>query len=91
MLVQVSVCPGGIATGYTYFLPQEEQLESRVVTRGYMESRMVVSLAGRCAERLVLGDAHVSTAGAGDLDVVGSGGWTGVDYAFALINMAFFC
>ena len=31
---RVSVCPGGLATGYTYFLPQEERLESRVVTRG---------------------------------------------------------
>jgi len=40
-----------------------------VVTRGYMESRMVVALAGRCAERLVLGDAAVSTAGASDLEL----------------------
>lgn len=45
------MCPGGVPTGYTYFIPQEEMLESRVVTRGYMESRMVVSLAGRCALR----------------------------------------
>ena len=29
----------------------------------------VVALAGRCGERLVLGEASVSTAGAGDLDV----------------------
>jgi cell division protease FtsH len=66
---RVSVCPGGLATGYTYFLPQEERLESRVVTRGYMESRMVVALAGRCAERLVLGEGAVSTAGAADLEL----------------------
>ncbi len=44
---QVSVCPGGVPTGYTYFIPQEEHLESRVVTRGYMEARMVVGIAGR--------------------------------------------
>ena len=43
------MCPGGVPTGYTYFIPQEELLESRVMTRGYMESRMVVLLAGRCA------------------------------------------
>ena len=48
---QVSVCPGGVPTGYTYFIPQEEMLESRVVTRGYMEARMVVALAGRCELR----------------------------------------
>ena len=47
-LAQVSVCPGGVPTGYTYFIPQEEHLESRVVTRAYMESRMVVGMAGRC-------------------------------------------
>ncbi|KAK9821723.1 hypothetical protein WJX81_004862 [Elliptochloris bilobata] len=65
---KVSVCPGGVPTGYTYFIPQEELLESRVMTRGYMEARMVVSLAGRCAERMVLGESRVSTAGARDLD-----------------------
>ncbi len=47
LCVQVSVCPGGVPTGYTYFIPQEEHLESRVVTRGYMEARMVVGIAGR--------------------------------------------
>ena len=62
------MCPGGLATGYTYFLPLEETLESRVVTRGYMEAKMVVAMAGRCAERLVLGEAGVSTAGASDLE-----------------------
>ena len=45
----MSVCPGGAPTGYTYFIPQQELLESRVMTRGYMESRMVVLMAGRCA------------------------------------------
>ena len=45
--MQVSVCPGGRPTGYTYFIPSEERLESRILTRGFMESRLVVSLAGR--------------------------------------------
>ena len=47
------------STGYTYFIPQEEHLESRVVTRSYMEAKMVVALAGRCAEKLILGDASI--------------------------------
>ena len=76
VLPQVSACPQGLATGYTYFLPKEEMLESRIVTRGYMEARMVVALAGRCAEKLVLGEAHVSTAGAKDLEQGGL--WAGV-------------
>lgn len=69
---RVSVCPGGLATGHTYFLPKEERLESRITTRAYMESRMVVALAGRCAEHLILGEAHVSTAGAADLELANS-------------------
>ena len=45
--LQVVCCPGGVVTGYTNFLPNEEQLESQVVNRAYMEAKMVVSLAGR--------------------------------------------
>ena len=124
--------PGGVPTGYTYFIPQEEHLESRVVTRNFMEAKMTVGMAGRCArvpdqaarhdfvrphcsrrlsapmkpaarqvvrtqlcgvcvitctlvpwvaqqtqswlrrcaERLVLGEANITTAGAGDLEQV---------------------
>lgn len=69
---RVSACPGGLATGYTYFLPMEERLESRVTTRAYLESRMVVAIAGRCAEQLVLGEANISTAGASDLELANS-------------------
>ena len=43
----MSICPGGVPTGYTYFIPQEEQLESRVITRSYMEAKMVVAMSGR--------------------------------------------
>ncbi|KAL3153794.1 hypothetical protein ABBQ32_013378 [Trebouxia sp. C0010 RCD-2024] len=67
---KVSVCPGGLASGYTYFIPQEEHLESQVVTRGYLEGRMVVGMAGRCAEKLVMGEGNVTTAGASDLEHV---------------------
>lgn len=69
---RVSACPGGLATGHTYFLPMEERLESRVTTRAYLESRMVVAIAGRCAEQLVLGEANISTAGASDLELANS-------------------
>ena len=41
------MCPGGAATGYTYFIPQEEHLEAQVVTRAYMEAKLVVGMAGR--------------------------------------------
>jgi cell division protease FtsH len=68
-LQRVSACPGGIAVGYTFFLPHEERLETGITTRSYLEASMVVALAGRCAEMLVLGEAGVSTAGAADLMV----------------------
>ena len=34
-------------TGFTRFIPNEEQLESSVVTRAQMEGQLVVALAGR--------------------------------------------
>lgn len=66
---KVSVCVGGAASGYTYFIPQESQLESGVLTRGYLESKLVVSMAGRCAERLLFGPEYVSTAGVADFEM----------------------
>jgi cell division protease FtsH len=65
---RVSICPDNLATGYTYFLPNEERLESLVTTRGFLESKIVVSLAGRCAEKLVFGEDRVSSAGARDVE-----------------------
>lgn len=66
---KVTICPGGMPTGSTLFLPREERLESRVITRGYMEAKLTVCFGGRCAERLLMGDANISTAGAADLNV----------------------
>ena len=52
MALQVVACPGGAAIGHTYFIPTEEHLESGVTTRGFMEARLVVNLAGRCVTLL---------------------------------------
>lgn len=67
-LCQVSICPNGMATGNTFFIPQEERLESRIVTRSFLESKLVVCMAGRCAERMLMGESSVSTAGSADLE-----------------------
>jgi len=61
-LQKVTVFPGGRPTGHTSFVPQESHLESGVMTRGYLTSQMVVCLAGRAAEKLILGEDLVSTA-----------------------------
>ena len=50
-VLQVSCCPNGVPTGYTLFLPGEEQQEARVLTRAQIEAQLVVSLAGRWALR----------------------------------------
>jgi len=68
-LSKMSVCPGGVPTSYSYFIPQEAHLETRVVTRAYMESKLAVLMAGRVAERTLLGEDYISTAGANDLEV----------------------
>jgi cell division protease FtsH len=66
-LAKVVCCPGGAPTGYAHFVPLEEHLETGVMTRGYLESLLVARMAGRAAERLVLGEGGVSTASAGDV------------------------
>mmetsp|Transcript_12892 Transcript_12892/g.38943 ORF Transcript_12892/g.38943 Transcript_12892/m.38943 type:complete len:1018 (-) Transcript_12892:2774-5827(-) len=65
---KIICCPGSEMRGQTMFTPNEEHLEASVTTRGFMESKLVVTLAGRCAERLLLGDAHMTQSGAIDLD-----------------------
>lgn len=67
---KVTACPDNQATGTTFFIPLEDALESQTFTRGYLESKMVVGLAGRCGEKLVLGEAGVSEAGISDLESV---------------------
>lgn len=52
--VQVVCCPGGLVTGFTRFIPNEEQLESSVITRAHMEGQLVVALAGRSVFQLPL-------------------------------------
>jgi len=66
-LAKVQVCPGGLVTGQTYLIPREIHLEVPVFTRAYLESKLVFHMAGRCGERLTLGDNNVSTAGVPDV------------------------
>lgn len=47
--LQVAVCPDGQARGYTYCIPSEDRLEAGLLTRSFMETRMVIGMAGRRA------------------------------------------
>jgi ATP-dependent Zn protease len=55
-----------------YFLPREEALDTGVRTEGYMRAEMMVRMAGRAAEAMLLGAEAVSTAGAADLAAAGA-------------------
>eukprot|EP00798_Chlamydomonas_sp_ICE-L_P024177 gene24177-9766_t len=55
-IARVSVCPDDLITGYTLFVEDEYKRANAILTRADMESHMVVNVAGRCAERLVVGD-----------------------------------
>ena len=60
---QVSIIPRGMAGGYTMSLPSEDK---SYLTRGEMRENIVVLLAGRVAESLVLDD--ISTGASNDLE-----------------------
>jgi cell division protease FtsH len=60
---QVSIIPRGRALGVTEQLPAEDRHN---YAEPYLESRLAVLLAGRCAERLLLG--NVSSGAANDLE-----------------------
>lgn len=57
---QVSVCPFNVVTGYTLLVEDEEKGVDAIMTRGDMEAHMVVNMAGRCSEKLVMGESEVT-------------------------------
>ena len=59
---EVSIIPRGMAGGYTMMLPKEDK---NYVTRGRLEDSIAMSLGGRVAEKLRLGD--ISTGAYSDL------------------------
>ena len=67
---KVSIIPRGGAGGVTYFEPSEDRLDGSLVTRTYLENRLVVALGGRVAEEIVLGFDQVTTGAAGDFQTV---------------------
>ena len=60
---QVSIIPRGTAGGYTMHLPQEDKMYA---SKGEMLDKIVVLLAGRVSEKLVLDD--ISTGAANDIE-----------------------
>eukprot|EP00879_Flechtneria_rotunda_P028172 GHRR01030255.1.p1 GENE.GHRR01030255.1~~GHRR01030255.1.p1 ORF type:complete len:520 (+),score=209.83 GHRR01030255.1:1412-2971(+) len=66
-IARVSICPYNMVTGYTLFVEDESARAQALLSRGDMEAVMVVHLAGRSAEKLVMGESEVTGMGAADL------------------------
>jgi cell division protease FtsH len=67
-LAKVVACPGRTSTAaFVHWIPREEHLETGIMTRSYLEATLTVALAGRAAERLVYGEAGLTTLSGGDV------------------------
>ncbi len=67
---KVSIVPRGNAGGITYFEPAEERLDIGLLSREYLEHRIMVAFGGRVAEELMFGVDKVTTGASADLEEV---------------------
>jgi len=68
---KVTLLPrGGGIGGFTRFWPDDEVLDSGLITRAHLMARLVVALGGRAAELVVFGREEVTQGASGDLQMV---------------------
>jgi cell division protease FtsH len=67
---KISIIPRGRAGGLTWFTPNEEQIDSGLYSRAYLQNQMAVALGGRIAEEIVFGEEEVTTGASSDLQQV---------------------
>tara|TARA_B100000945_G_scaffold110794_1_gene87774 strand:- start:419 stop:2146 length:1728 start_codon:yes stop_codon:yes gene_type:complete len=60
----------GDISGMTYFTPDEETIDSGLLTRNYIYNKIVISLGSRAAEVIVFGSKEVTQGSQKDLDNV---------------------
>jgi len=67
-LDKVTLLPraGGVG-GFARTMPDEDILDSGLISRGYLRARLVVTLGGRAAEIVVFGPSEVTQGASGDL------------------------
>lgn len=64
---KVTLVPRGQARGLTWFMPSEEQ---GLISRSQILARITGALGGRAAEKVIFGDAEVTTGAGNDLQQV---------------------
>ena len=64
---KVTLIPRGAARGLTWFTPGEDQ---SLVSRSQLLARIVGTMGGRAAEKVIFGDAEVTTGASNDLQQV---------------------
>ena len=70
-LDKVTLLPraGGIG-GFARTMPDEEILDSGLISKAYLRARLVVAMGGRAAELVVFGPSEVTQGASGDLEMV---------------------
>ncbi len=70
-LDKVTLLPrsGGVG-GFARTMPDEDVLDSGLISRAYLRARMVVAMGGRAAELVVFGPSEVTQGASGDLELV---------------------
>lgn len=64
---KVTLIPRGGAKGLTWFAPEEDQM---LVSRSQLLARIITTLGGRVAEKVVFGDPEITTGASSDLQQV---------------------
>ena len=60
----------GDISGTTYFTPNNESVDSGLITRSYIYNKIVISLGARAAETIVFGNKEVTQGSQKDLEKV---------------------
>ena len=70
-LDKVTLLPraGGVG-GFARTMPDEEILDSGLISKAYLRARLVVAMGGRAAEVVVFGPSEVTQGASGDLEMV---------------------